>query len=394
MRASALLCIWIAMTCALNSHGQMVFHDVGNKTDEETLRKMFTAYQLLKEDLFRKKFYFDRCDVLELKDKIYLFPDGHFNVYEWDGNAWINRYKGSYYGYNFKSKKFVHNESIYSYGGYGYWKWHGHIISFNSENGEWDMVQYAKGIKNEYAFLNRNGLNILGNSNLIVNFNQKKINQKTGHPLYKSFIHEPNVPTIESEHYYIIGKNPILIIEKENEKIFISDSKRLQNLLIFYANPNNIITLRADSIEIFDKTWTSIARYDIKSEILSWTPYVKSTHTNLWYFALIIPLLGISFFVWQKKKKTSQDVKKETQQSKDHPLLYKLMAYAGLTISPEKLDEILELDFNVHEESVRYRRAQLIKSINQNYNSKFDKDLIHRVRDPEDGRKFVYKIEP
>jgi hypothetical protein len=44
------------------------------------------------------------------------------------------------YGYNINSFTFVHNNSLYNLGGYGFWHWNGQLRKFYPELGEWDIV--------------------------------------------------------------------------------------------------------------------------------------------------------------------------------------------------------------------------------------------------------------
>ncbi len=352
---------------------------------------MYHAYKIIRTDLLQDGFYFKMSTILEMKGKTYLSPEGHFNLYEWNGEAWINQYTGHYYGYNFSSKKFVLHDKIYSFGGNGYWKWHGQIISFTQEKGQWDLVDFARDLKNEYAFLNSKGLQLLGNSNLTVDFTRKKIDHKNKPAIHPSLVWQPDVQTVESEKYYIIGTNPVTVIEKEQENIYFSDSDRLKNILNSYKNPVNLILIHGDTITTIDSTWTTIANYPIAKEVKTAKP-VKSTDKTGYAF-LIVPALALSLFFWIKRRKRIAKNTTSIQPDENTPYLQKLRVFSDKMITTEQLDEMLEINTSVHQESVRYRRSLLINSINEDYKLLQNKELITRVRDPKDGRKFMYKIE-
>jgi len=51
-----------------------------------------------------------------------------------------------FFGYNFGSYFFTHNDTLYSYGGYGYWQINGHLRFFDSKKAEWEIKQVSREI--------------------------------------------------------------------------------------------------------------------------------------------------------------------------------------------------------------------------------------------------------
>lgn len=49
--------------------------------------------------------------------------------------------KTSHFGYNINSFLFVDSSLIYNIGGYGFWRWNGHLRLFNERIGGWDIVK-------------------------------------------------------------------------------------------------------------------------------------------------------------------------------------------------------------------------------------------------------------
>ena len=102
------------------------------------------------EQSFRLKDSFDlinydvRMDIFDIKSELFLIPDGRFDVFEWKNERWHNRYASIYYGYNFHSRKFVYNDDLYSFGGYGYWRTHGDLIKFMWNQNTWSFINYDK----------------------------------------------------------------------------------------------------------------------------------------------------------------------------------------------------------------------------------------------------------
>ena len=64
----------------------------------------------------------------------------------------------------------------------------------------------------------------------------------------------------------------------------------------------------------------------------------------------------------------------------------------GQTMQANQLDVLLKIDDVVPDEYRKFKRARIIAEINEEYKLKQGKELILRFKDPDDGRKFLYKI--
>ncbi|MEY4931248.1 MAG: hypothetical protein RI909_1972, partial [Bacteroidota bacterium] len=51
-----------------------------------------------------------------------------------------------FFGYNFGAYFFTHNDTLFSYGGYGYWNINGHLRYFNYDQAEWELMPLSKEI--------------------------------------------------------------------------------------------------------------------------------------------------------------------------------------------------------------------------------------------------------
>ena len=51
-----------------------------------------------------------------------------------------------FFGYNFGSYFFTHNDTLFSYGGYGYWNINGHLRYFKYDQAEWELMPLLKEI--------------------------------------------------------------------------------------------------------------------------------------------------------------------------------------------------------------------------------------------------------
>jgi hypothetical protein len=74
---------------------------------------------------------------------LFLMPDGTGRVYkilQKDGRTELVRQDSTnFYGYNFGFYAFSYQDTIYSFGGYGYWRYNGHLRVYLSKKGEWEI---------------------------------------------------------------------------------------------------------------------------------------------------------------------------------------------------------------------------------------------------------------
>lgn len=74
---------------------------------------------------------------------LFLLPDGTGRVYkvEREGNGLkiVRQDSALFFGYNFGFFPFSYNDTLYSFGGYGFWRFNGHLRTFVSQKGEWEL---------------------------------------------------------------------------------------------------------------------------------------------------------------------------------------------------------------------------------------------------------------
>lgn len=73
-------------------------------------------------------------------------------------------------------------------------------------------------------------------------------------------------------------------------------------------------------------------------------------------------------------------------------MLIRLMEYSGQTLSQEQLDIAFGIDQINPAETQRSKRSNLIKEINHEYYKIRGVELVSRIQDPTDKRKFLYQI--
>ena len=81
--------------------------------------------------------------LIKTKKGLYLMPDGTGRVYKVERNGKglkiVRQDSSLYFGYNFGFFPFSYRDTLYSLGGYGYWKFNGHLRTFVSQKGEWEL---------------------------------------------------------------------------------------------------------------------------------------------------------------------------------------------------------------------------------------------------------------
>ena len=81
---------------------------------------------------------------------IYMMPDGTGRLYKIDASnhdlRLVRQDSTIYYGATFGSYLFTYNDTIYSFGGYGYWKFNGQLRAFIAQKGDWELERLNREI--------------------------------------------------------------------------------------------------------------------------------------------------------------------------------------------------------------------------------------------------------
>jgi hypothetical protein len=382
--------------------GQWVFTDTGKETSLEEIKKMFTE---------AKKIYFSKISnsvnadlhILEIKDEKYLLFTGYLDVYHWENAHWVNIYNGNLSGYNFGSKKFVSNNKIYSYGGYGFWNLHGELIVFDNEKGDWDIMSCTRKLPGGIGILQEDNQKIQVYSEgqtFSIDIPECKIssNAKPVHKVIDNLSRAGGTfaNTYETDSFFLMDKGSFqYLFTKKNLKVYENATGlgKLEQMNDY----NYYVQIRGNDFRIIDTldgtvdTFTQAEVYQLFNvqddnsledlEAASSFPYAWSV------LILIVSLGGIIAGYRVRRKRTTK-----APLPPEHPIISRFKAFSGQQITTEHLDEILEIQHIKLNETLRYRRAQLIKQINQIHEQSYREPLIIRIQDPEDGRKFLYKI--
>ena len=84
------------------------------------------------------KCFIDRHNYLWFKKKLVIQVDGTGKLYEFNqGKPAIRLDSSCYEGYNFGAFHFIYRDTIFSFGGYGFWMENGMLRWYDEKNGEW-----------------------------------------------------------------------------------------------------------------------------------------------------------------------------------------------------------------------------------------------------------------
>lgn len=361
-----------------------------------------------------------------LKEESLASINGSFDVFVWENNNWTNLYKGKLGGYNLGGYKFIYNDELYSFGGYGYWEYNNKLIKFNRDIEDWVFVAELDSkdaiigpfcwVKdNQFivtggSFIHESGKNLPNSYEYRIDLDTKlgtksvskysHLAEITGHQdLSNLFLSSlllnnsrdgnnfySNIYNIEDQKYY---RNELKIPLFHNVTLLLNDKENL-----FFYNTDSTVK-QINEVDLL-KSATLIGNITKGLEI----EYTDSESTINILLIFLISAIGYIYFKKQKRKQSIQltEVKESVDQSNSDQELEgiakqfeTLTAVENSVITPDTLHELLEID-KLDMDSQRARRSQLIKSINLYAFENLGYNYIHRVKEENDKRYVTYWI--
>jgi hypothetical protein len=384
-------CLFIGMAI----HAQVVFTDIPPVEHAQTLQALITQVEVVNESLQKDGFNCSRFDILEIGQQKYLLPDGHMQVYEWQKTHWQLLNPEVRCGYNFSAKKFVYNNALHSYGGYGFWRSHGDIIRFDRHSRKWEILPFTKVLKGGVASFTGTGLYVYGQQSYYVDL--AKENVFTIRQYLAPFSKEDsfNAFTLEVDGYTLNNEKRVLIDAKANTLYSTEMALFLLEKAEFMHN-KYALHIAGPNITLYDHALTEVRKFAVpettKETAVVYAQNGSSNSLLFLSFGAVFTL--ISIFIWQiaaRKKKQKQLTPKHATPSHSNTM-NALLSYDKKLLSADELDAILKLSNITSPDTLRYKRAQVIKELNQLYVANANQPLIVRKPDPADGRKYVYEI--
>jgi len=344
--------------------------------------------------------------VYKHKGSYYLMFPEYNNVYKYSQQTLTQLYKGDVHGNNFGRVVFFKNDTLFSYGGAGFWIYFPDITFFSPETGLWEKYEvpgkkpYYDGGRTVLSFYHKNKINLyffekipyspnseihfLGNNrSYVYDFETSKWNT---HQLWD---HLPKFNVnflIETESFIVLYHSELVewIIDKRDLKVYWFT--RFLNKFGYVRFPlsqtenkiisGDVVYFLTDDFKINRKTdfGADFSSIDTKQYLFKRKPFIL----RYWWLVLGFIFVGYCILVFRKLKQLLRFPVK--------PLLLK----TGKSLSQEEFDDILSVDVIQNEDEIRKTRAEKIEYIN----TYFEKLLtIERKKASFDKRIFLYDIK-
>lgn len=403
------------------------------------------GYQIVNPENSKFKYYAQF--LIKNKKGLFCFIQGTGIVYslqehDKDSLRVIRIDSTHYHGYNNSAIIFSNNDTLFSFGGNGFWKFNGQLRYFDEVQKEWNIIEIENeihGSKNLFYLDEQThllyyasntykdpgtGKFFEGNEVLILNLRTKKI-IKLGklNSIISSLFFNPNanfssilipISSLQASLLSFDINNQFLINFKNNS-IRKLESKIIKD--IFYGNSNMIkprILFEENGVLYYTKSndstykvyQTKINSSDFENiKLPLYIAPIKNDYSTLSIFFIILSFIllvsgMIYYFLFFNLSKENSTTTKNTtlfNQLEINLIKYlhkKTMIGDKLGCNSDELNHILGLKKKTLEIQKK-TRTETIGRINQKYKNKFntDEELIIRLRTEEDRRFYRYIVK-
>lgn len=393
-----IIIFWLTLGC-IQTNAQIIISDPNAVLERESIDSMFDQALMIAASKRNAQVDFQYCNIVHNRQEWYLLLDGHFDVFVWKAGKWINTYKKDDLGYNFLSTKFTSGGKIYSYGGYGFWRLTGELISYDHSLGEWIISRDFEGMPNGVCIPGHEWMVIVSGNNLsTLDLKTGRVNTCMVDIVSHFQLRSPTFTLIGKNYTVFLEENLQLLVEMPENNIYTLKIGALHN--VHLTRKEDCIYIREDSIIIYDSDFQEKFRASLRVNFDQYTlvecPEDKSSISIWKSVLLLILLLGTVLTVLITKRKKSakkiDQVSIDTEARSTSPF-DKILKAAGRTLTQDELDLIFEIPNDISPESKRFRRAAMISDINTKSKLLHAKEIILRIKDPVDKRKYLYYIE-
>jgi len=360
-----------------------------------------------------------KLDNSSLKDSILLFKriDHTVNIY-----------------YNIGSFVFAHNNQIFDFGGYGFWKNNGLLRKFNYRDKEWDIVELDKEIfppnvisdgyvtwvdsaQNylyvPYQEVRNDGLTMLKEDDDI-DFNSHRLDFKTLKWEHLGQLDEQVYQTMKyAIHIFQSEKGLLLVyinrvywVDFLNNQVKVTFDPtlgqtllRIQRYMLRYWNGEYVYWTNPVN-GLYDSTRIDLSKFNYEGQAI----WKKTFHTKeLILLAALVIVLAIFFFI-QIRQPKRQIVGDEELVEQEAPFTGTELALLSLLLSKHKIGKtatIPEINYVLGLKDKNHGmqkkvRSEIINKINEKYLliSKGKEVLIQNIRSESDKRFFEYLVNP
>lgn len=394
---------------------------------------------------------FNELSYVVTKEGILFKPAGTGYLFEIkkqisDSQVDIVRIDSTFYtGYNFLDFLFQKNDTIFSFGGQGFWSNNGQLRYFAKGKGEWELVpiqqwfpitaddlvdiRLKKG--KFYTFFLDNKLsnsftNQKGNSiDSVIVFNLKDGSLKNVGLILPNIKLINFIQTIKIETEYgvlVIANGVVKLLDFENNRFLEWKNTQLNNLFNSSKAEIKPFIIR-DSVLLYfnfeklDSIILPISQFKLISQIYKPIELNSGVNISLITMSALSLIVCLLFFIYYKKRKTAHlnniiknqvvDIEKVLENhltneniinlnnildSNEIHLIHQILSNNN-RISVEQLNYILGLD-KKNTQVQKKNRSSIISSINIKFKSEYalNDELIQRIKDEEDARNIIYQI--
>jgi hypothetical protein len=386
-----------------------VFHSIvtGQKGSIKNIHS--AANQIYLDSLFLKK---DQVqELIKTKNSQFIVFRGSGKVYKQvnQNDSLINFERidsTQFEGYNFDDIKFEYNDTLFSIGGFGFWRNNGQVRYF-TENKEWELLisELPLGISN------RNLWNLNQEKGLffvIVKANEAEYKLVKIDLKKKNWNFEP-LPNIIHSELLSMNENPnqiqfnnksgsilcfsnkLYYLDLEKGEIKSASNNKLLNFInkhkiseaSYFENRNmlyvyNLSTLNIDSIRFNDNDF-----YVLSQKFYQYDKFI--------FIALgLLFVAGLSvFYLLYKKKKSNLEMNEFEKE-----FIKKLTSKKGAVIDINNLNYLLGLS-KKSIEIQKKNRSEFLNKLNQKLKEVLNTqdNIIIRIKDEGDKRVFIYKLD-
>lgn len=348
-----------------------------------------------------------------------------------------------FYGYNNSAIIFSNNDTLFSFGGNGFWNFNGQLRYFDEKQNEWNVIElkdeihgsqilfYVDTKKDILYYVSGSykdpgtGKMIEGNEVVMLNLKTKDIEVlgKLNPKISSLFVNPNGLMTCTLTP--IQSLNSVLFVFDINNKYLVNFEKNSINKLIsnqlsnlFYGNSNMIrprtifeengvlyFTRSDDSTYQIFQEKINLSDFDTQAEKLYFSN--KSSLNEFYAFASITGMIlflvvGYGYFYFFIKHRNEKVIDNKSEQLFSpleielvNQILQKTTKGDKNGCSSDDINHILGLK-KKSLEIQKKARTEAISRINQKYKSQFStqEDLIVRIRTEEDRRFYRYTIDP
>jgi hypothetical protein len=338
--------------------------------------------------------------------------------------------------YNIGSLVFSVGESIYEYGGYGFWKSNGTLRGYNFRDREWDVVALDQEIhmppsisSGPAVWIDPKESFLYVPYQLVVNDGLSRDSDK---PLYllesyrlnlKKFsweflgrVSQSTKDLLKSTSQVFTTEKGLLAsytsriywldFESNSIKLLVDPSLtqtllRIQNYMLWYWDRQQLFWYNPTNGR-YDSLFIDAARFKPYANEIWQKPLAISDYS--WMLLLTIALFVVTFLNYNKKKNQLRGVNQDNIQEAKHPFITAELSLLELLIVKQRENQtvtIPEINYvlglkDKNQGMQKKVRSDIIKRINEKYCflSQEKVSLIQNIRNETDKRFFEYHLNP